>query len=119
VYAFREALRLVAEETLEKRWERHRANAELLWEGLLDLGIECHVAKEFRLPSLTTALVPEGVDSRAVARWLLENYNIEIAAGLGQLASKVWRIGLMGHNSRRENVALLLAAMKEALEFAG
>jgi len=118
VYAFREAVRLVAEEGLENRWERHRANAELLWDGLLDLGIECHVDKDFRLPSLTTALVPDGIDSKAVARWLLENYNIEIAAGLGQLAGKVWRIGLMGYNSRRENVTLLLSAMREALDFA-
>ncbi len=115
-YAFREALRLVAEEGLEDRWERHRANAEILWEGLADLGIECHVDKEFRLPSLTTALVPSGIDSKAVAAYLLQNYNIEIANGLGQLGGKVWRIGLMGFNSRAENVMLLLEAMKKALE---
>jgi alanine-glyoxylate transaminase / serine-glyoxylate transaminase / serine-pyruvate transaminase len=118
-YALREALRLVAEEGLENRWERHRRNAELLWEGLDDLGIGCHVAREHRLPSLTTALVPEGVDARAVTRRLLETYNIEIAAGLGQLAGKVWRIGLMGYNSRRENVLLLLSALKEALDAVG
>lgn len=114
-YAFREALRLVAEEGLEDRWERHRANAEILWEGLAELGIECHVDKEFRLPSLTTALVPSGVDSKAVAGYLLQNYNIEIANGLGQLGGKVWRIGLMGFNSRVENVMLLLEALKKAL----
>jgi alanine-glyoxylate transaminase/serine-glyoxylate transaminase/serine-pyruvate transaminase len=118
-YALREALRLVAEEGLESRWERHRENAELLWDGLADLGIECHVTKEYRLPSLTTAVVPEGVESKAVASWLLRNYNIEIAAGLGQLAGKVWRIGLMGFNSRRENVTLLLAAMEKALAATG
>jgi len=115
-YALREALRLIAEEGLEARWERHQANAELLWEGLEDLGIGCHVAKEHRLASLTTALVPEGIDSKAVSAYLLQNYNIEMAAGLGQLAGKVWRIGLMGFNSRRENVILLLAALKKALE---
>jgi alanine-glyoxylate transaminase/serine-glyoxylate transaminase/serine-pyruvate transaminase len=118
VYAFREALRVVADEGLENRWERHRSNAELLWEGLEELGVGCHVEKRFRLPSLTTALVPEGIDSKAVSRWLLENYNVEIAAGLGQLAGKVWRIGLMGFNSRRENVLLLLSAMEQGLKYA-
>jgi alanine-glyoxylate transaminase/serine-glyoxylate transaminase/serine-pyruvate transaminase len=118
-YGLREALRLVAEEGLENRWERHRQNAEMLWRGLADLGIQCHVAKEHRLPSLTTACVPDGVDSRAVASYLLENYNIEIAAGLGPLAGKVWRIGLMGFNSRRENVTLLLSALEKALDAVG
>ena len=115
-YALREALTLIAEECLENRWRRHRANAEMLWEGLEELGIECHVEKEFRLPSLTTARIPEGVDGKAVAGYLLRNYNIEIAAGLGQLAGKVWRIGLMGFNSRPENVLLLLTALREAIE---
>ncbi len=115
-YALREALSIITEEGLEKRWQRHRANAEMLWEGLAELGIDCHVEKEFRLPSLTTARIPDGVDGKAVSGYLLRNYNIEIAAGLGQLAGKVWRIGLMGFNSRPENVLLLLTAMKEALE---
>ncbi len=114
-YALREALRLVAEEGLENRWTRHRENAELLWGGLAQLGIGCHVTKEHRLPSLTTALVPDGTDSKAVSVHLLQNYNIEMAAGLGQLAGKVWRIGLMGFNSRRENVTLLLGALERAL----
>lgn len=114
-YALREALRLVAEEGLEARWERHQATAELLWEGLAEMGIACQVAKEIRLPSLTTAVIPDGVDGKAVAGYLLQNYNLEIAAGLGQLAGKVWRIGLMGFNSRRENVTLLLSALKDAL----
>jgi alanine-glyoxylate transaminase / serine-glyoxylate transaminase / serine-pyruvate transaminase len=118
-YALREALRLIAEEGLHERWERHLTNAELLWDGLEDLGIECHVDKEFRLPSLTTAVVPDGVDGKAVTQYLLEHYNVEIAGGLGQLAGKVWRIGLMGHNSRPENVLLLLAALKKALETVG
>jgi len=117
VYAFNEALRIITEEGLEDRWERHRSNAEFLWEGLEELGIGCHVEKESRLPSLTTALVPDGIDSKAVSRWVLENYNIEIAAGLGQLAGKVWRIGLMGFNSRRENVLLVLSALEKALEY--
>jgi len=115
-YALREALRLIAEEGLWERWERHKKTAELLWEGLEDLGIDCHVDKEFRLPSLTTALVPDGVDGKAVIAYLLQNFNIEVAGGLGQLAGRVWRIGLMGFNSRAENVLLLLAALKKALE---
>jgi alanine-glyoxylate transaminase/serine-glyoxylate transaminase/serine-pyruvate transaminase len=115
-YALREALSIITEEGLEKRWQRHRINAEMLWEGLEELGIKCHVEKNFRLPSLTTALIPEGVDGKSVAGYLLRNYNIEIAAGLGQLAGKVWRIGLMGFNSRPENILLLLTAMREALQ---
>lgn len=114
-YALREALRLVAEEGLEHRWQRHYENAELLWHGLAEIGIGCHVAREHRLPSLTTPMVPEGIDGKAVSSHLLHNYNIEIAGGLGQLAGKVWRIGLMGFNSRRENVTLLLTALEKTL----
>ncbi len=118
-YGLREALRMVAEEGLEERWDRHTSNATLLYDGLEELGIGCHVAKEYRLPSLTTALVPDGVDSKAVSGYLLRKYNIEMAAGLGQLAGRVWRIGLMGYNSRPENVKLLLSALKDALETVG
>lgn len=114
-YALREALRLVAEEGLSERWQRHRNNAELFWMGLSDMGLECHVPHENRLPSLTTVKVPDSIDSKAVARFLLTHYNIEIAAGLGQLAGKVWRVGLMGFNSRAENVLTLLGALEEAL----
>lgn len=114
-YGLREALRLVAEEGLAARWARHQANAQLLWDGLAGLGLECHVAPEYRLPSLTTVRVPAGIDAKAVARTLLTNYNIEIAGGLGQLAGRVWRIGLMGFNSRPENVLLLLAALQRTL----
>lgn len=114
-YALREALRLVAEEGLEQRWARHRENAEYLWSGLDELGIGCHVAEPYRVPSLTTALVPAGVDPKAVSGRLLAEYNIEIAGGLGELAGKVWRIGLMGFNSRRENVELLLSALRRVL----
>ncbi len=117
-FALREALRIIAEEGLENRWERHLRNARALWEGLEDLGIGLHVSEDYRLPSLTTALVPDEVDAKAVTAYLLENFNIEISGAFGPLAGKVWRIGLMGHNSRHENVVLLLAALKEALESA-
>lgn len=114
-YALREGLRLLAEEGLEARWERHQANAELLWEGLDKLGLECHVEREFRLPTLTTARIPSGVDGKAVTRHLLAEYNLEIGGGLGELAGKVWRIGLMGFNSDRKNVEFLLDALKQVL----
>lgn len=114
-YGLREALRLVAEEGLEQRWQRHHDNAEYFWNGLKEIGLECHVEAAHRLPSLTTVRVPEGVDAKAVQVELLQKYNIEIAGGLGELAGKVWRVGLMGFNSRRENVTLLLNALRKAI----
>lgn len=114
-YALREALRIVAEEGLQERWDRHQRNAEMLWEGLAELNLQCHVAREIRLPTLTTVKIPDGVDGKAVSKKLLEEYNIEIAGGLGELGGKVWRIGLMGYNSRPENVILLLNALKKVL----
>lgn len=114
-YAFRQALLLLAEEGLEARWQRHRQNAQLLWQGLEELKLVPHVAKEHRLPTLTTVRIPEGVDGGAIARQLMTEYNIEIAAGLGELKGKVWRIGLMGYNSRPENVLLLLEALERVL----
>lgn len=114
-YALREGLRLVAEEGLAARWARHQATAELFWDGLEAIGLECHVERSIRLPSLTTVRVPQGVDAAAVTRRLLTEYNIEIAGGLGELAGKVWRVGLMGFNSRHENVTTLLGALREVL----
>jgi len=114
-YALREGLRLVAEEGLESRWSRHRRNAEKLWDGLEALGLRCHVEKPHRLPTLTTVVVPPGIDDLQVRRRLLEEYAIEIAGGLGELKGKVWRIGLMGYSSREENVDLLLDALKNLL----
>ena len=114
-YALREALRLVAEEGLQERWQRHQQNAELFWDGLAELNLECHVAQEIRLPTLTTVKIPEGVDGKAISMKLLNEYNIEIAGGLGELGGKVWRVGLMGYNSRPENVILLLSAFKKVL----
>lgn len=114
-YALREALMLVAEEGLENRWKRHQDAADLFWEGLEDMGLKCYVDKEIRLPTLTTVCIPDGVDGAAVAKQLMADYNIEIAGGLGDLAGKVWRVGLMGHNARAENVMLLLAALKKVL----
>jgi alanine-glyoxylate transaminase/serine-glyoxylate transaminase/serine-pyruvate transaminase len=114
-YALREALRILAAEGLEASWNRHLTNAQLLWEGLKDLGLVCHVHEDYRLPTLTTVRIPEGVDGKAVSRQLLTEYNIEIGNGLGELAGQVWRVGLMGYNSRPENVLLLLSALKRVL----
>lgn len=115
IYAFYEALRIVAEEGLENRWERHRRNAQLLWDGLEGLGLKLHVPLEHRLPTLTTVRVPDGVDEAAIRRRLLDEYNIEIGGGLGELRGTTWRIGLMGFSSRLENVVLLLSALDRLL----
>lgn len=116
IYALREGLRLVAEEGLEARWQRHQANAHMLWDGLAALDLTCHVPDPAqRIPSLTTVRVPDGLDAAAIAKRLLHEYNIEIAGGFSKLAGKVWRIGLMGYNSRAENVALLLHALQRIL----
>jgi alanine-glyoxylate transaminase / serine-glyoxylate transaminase / serine-pyruvate transaminase len=116
IYALREGLRIVAEESLEARWSRHQTSVKLLWDGLADIDLACHVNNpNYRIPSLTTVRVPENVDAKAVAGRLLRDYNIEIAGGFSKLAGKVWRVGLMGHNSRPENVLALLAALREVL----
>lgn len=115
IYALREALRVVLEEGLERRWQRHRRNAELLWQGLEDLGLELFVPEEYRLPTLTTVRVPAGMNEAFLRRRLLEDYNIEIAGGLGDLKGQIWRIGLMGFSSQRGNVLLLLAALREMM----
>jgi alanine-glyoxylate transaminase/serine-glyoxylate transaminase/serine-pyruvate transaminase len=114
-YGLREALRLVAEEGLESYWQRHQANVEYLWACLEDLGLSLHVEREFRLPTLTTVRVPTGVDAKVIARRLLLEHNIEVGGGLGELAGQVWRIGLMGYNSRQESVDRLIAALQQVL----
>lgn len=111
VFALREALRLLQEEGREARFERHRVNSALLWEGLVDMGLRLLVPATHRLPTLTTVEVPEGIDEAVVRQRLLDEHNIEIAGGLGAFKGKAWRIGLMGHSCRRENVLLLLTAL--------
>ncbi|MCP9836921.1 alanine--glyoxylate aminotransferase family protein [Cyanobium sp. N.Huapi 1H5] len=114
-FGMREALRLLAEEGLEAAWARHRTNAERLWAGLERLGLELHVSESLRLPTLTTVRIPEGVDGKAFSRHLLDRFGIEVGGGLGDLAGKVWRIGLMGYNSTPENVDRLLAIFESEL----
>ncbi|MBM5821017.1 MAG: alanine--glyoxylate aminotransferase family protein [Cyanobacteria bacterium K_Offshore_surface_m2_011] len=114
-FGMREALRLLAEEGLEAAWARHRSNAERLWAGLERLGLVLHVSEPLRLPTLTTVRIPEGVDGKAFSRHLLDRFGIEVGGGLGDLAGKVWRIGLMGYNSTPENVDRLLAIFESEL----
>ncbi len=114
-YAFYESLRVILEEGLENRWQRHRENAQLLWDGLEALDMTLHVEEAYRLPTLTTVRIPSGIDEVAVRKSLLLDYNIEIGGGLGELKGKAWRIGLMGYSSRKENVLLLLSALEKLM----
>ncbi len=107
-FGIREALRLLSEEGLENAWNRHMDNAQRLWQGLETIGLDLHVDKDLRLPTLTTVRIPDGVDGKAFTIHLLKNHGIEIGGGLGSLAGKVWRIGLMGYNSTPENVDTIL-----------
>jgi alanine-glyoxylate transaminase/serine-glyoxylate transaminase/serine-pyruvate transaminase len=115
LYALHESLRILASEGLENAWARHQQMHALLAAGLEKLGLEFVVAAEHRLPQLNAVYLPAGVDDASVRQQLLENYNLEIGAGLGALSGKAWRIGLMGFGARRENVALCLKALEEVM----
>jgi alanine-glyoxylate transaminase / serine-glyoxylate transaminase / serine-pyruvate transaminase len=115
-YALTEGLRVIVEEGLENTFARLRSNSESLWRGLEDMDLPPFIPLEYRLPPLTTAQVPVGVDPHQIRARLLNEYNIEIAGGFGALKDKVWRIGLMGYSSRKENITLLLGALQELLK---
>jgi alanine-glyoxylate transaminase/serine-glyoxylate transaminase/serine-pyruvate transaminase len=115
MYALHEALLMVHEEGLENAWARHRQNHLALKAGLEAMGLEFIVDEAHRLPQLNAVAIPEGVDDAAVRRRLLEEHHLEIGAGLGDLAGKVWRIGLMGYGSRIENITRCLAALDGVL----
>ncbi len=115
VYALREALRLVLEEGLEPRFARHRRHSAALMAGLAALGCEPQAQEGHRLPSLNCVRTPAGVDEAAVRKSLLADHSIEIGGGLGPLAGKVWRVGLMGESARQENVLAVLAAIEQAM----
>ena len=114
-YGLHEALRLTLVEGLEKRFARHRRNHEALKAGLAALGISYAVADEIALPMLNAAKIPDGVDDAAVRSRLLNEFGIEIGAGLGPMKGKTWRIGLMGEASTPRNVLLFLAALENCL----
>jgi len=115
LYALHESLRMLAAEGLENAWQRHHEMHLVLRAGLEKLGLNFVVAEDYRLPQLNTVYIPAGVDDAAVRTRLLKDYNLEIGAGLGALAGKAWRIGLMGFGARRENVSLCLKALEEVL----
>jgi alanine-glyoxylate transaminase/serine-glyoxylate transaminase/serine-pyruvate transaminase len=115
LYALHEALIILEEEGLPQAWARHRLNHEALAAGLECLGIEFVVHRDYRLPQLNCVSFPAGVDDAAVRRSLLQEYSLEIGAGLGPLAGKVWRIGLMGFASNRKNVLFCLGALESVL----
>ncbi len=118
-YALYEGLRVVLEEGLEERYERHRRNAAALWAGLEAMGLEIISEPAYRLPQITPVMAPEGVDEQRVRARLVEEYGIEISRGLGQLAGKAWRVGLMGEASQAENVLSLLSALELILPSEG
>ena len=115
LYALYEALQLIAEEGLERRLERHCLHAEALRAGLEALGLELFAHPAHRLPSVTTVVAPPGISAAAVRAALLEEYNIEIAGGLGEYADRMWRVGIMGYSAQRRNVMLLLTALEQIL----
>lgn len=119
IYALHEALLILQEEGLEAAWARHAKMHEALKAGLEALGLAFVVPEAERLPQLNAVRIPEGVDDARVRARLLEEHGLEIGAGLGVLAGKVWRIGLMGYSARPENVRACLAALGAVLEAEG
>lgn len=116
LYALHESLRILAQEGLEHSWQRHQQMHLLLKQGLEALQLRFVVAEHCRLPQLNSVYIPDGIDDAAIRKQLLEQYNLEIGAGLGELAGKAWRIGLMGYGARRENVALCIKALQDVLQ---
>jgi alanine-glyoxylate transaminase/serine-glyoxylate transaminase/serine-pyruvate transaminase len=115
LYSLHEALVILREEGLENAWRRHQQNHLALRAGLEAMGLTFIVPESERLPQLNAVSIPEGVDDGMVRGRLLNEYNLEIGAGLGALAGKVWRIGLMGYASRAENILLCVAALEAVL----
>jgi alanine-glyoxylate transaminase/serine-glyoxylate transaminase/serine-pyruvate transaminase len=119
LYGLHEALVILSEEKLENAWRRHERNHLALRAGLEALGLELVVPEHERLPQLNAVSIPDGVDDAVVRRRLLDEYNLEIGAGLGDLAGKVWRIGLMGHASNLTNVLICVGALESILASEG
>ncbi len=115
MYSLHEALVMLQDEGLENAWKRHKDNHLAFRAGIEALGLSFVVNEADRLPQLNSVTIPQGVDDAAVRSQLLNDFNLEIGAGLGALAGKVWRIGLMGHSSRAENILLCLSALEAVL----
>ncbi|MBU2966691.1 alanine--glyoxylate aminotransferase family protein [Amphritea sp. 2_MG-2023] len=119
LYAFHESLVMLEEEGLENAWARHQHHHNALRDGLEAMGIGFLVEEPYRLPQLNSVFVPEGIDEAKVRNRLLDDYSLEIGAGLGALAGKVWRIGLMGSACNKKNVLLCLNALENTLSAMG
>ncbi len=119
LYALHESLVMLQEEGLEAAFARHRSNHEALVAGLEAMGLAMAVDKEWRLPQLNSVIIPDGVDDADVRSALLNEFNLEIGAGLGELAGKTWRIGLMGYASNPRNVMTCLTALEAVLSRQG
>ena len=119
LYALHEALVMLQEEGIKNAWQRHMNNHLALRAGIEAMGLSFVVEEAHRLPQLNSVTIPEGVDEALVRSRLLTEFNLEIGAGLGTLAGKVWRIGLMGHSSRAENIFLCLGALEAVLSDMG
>ena len=115
LFALHESLLMVREEGLEESWARHRRHHEAFKAGLEAMGLEFLVKAEHRLPQLNAIKVPQGVDEAGVRRTLLQEFNLEIGAGLGPLAGKIWRFGLMGYSAKSSNVMMCLSALGSVL----
>jgi alanine-glyoxylate transaminase/serine-glyoxylate transaminase/serine-pyruvate transaminase len=118
-FALREALALLVAEGLEARIARHVQNGKAIQAGVAAMGLKLATAEGHRLPQLTCILIPDGIEDLAVRRRLLTEWGIEIGGGLGPFKGKAWRIGMMGHGSRRENVTLVLSALETCLRDLG
>jgi alanine-glyoxylate transaminase/serine-glyoxylate transaminase/serine-pyruvate transaminase len=116
LYGLREGLRIVFEEGLEARFRRHNTLGDRLKMELEDLGFKLFAQEGYRLPMLNSAYLPKGVEDVPVRKRLLNEYNIEVGAGLGQVKGKIWRVGLMGEACKIQNVAYLVSALKEILK---
>ncbi|MDP5131294.1 MAG: alanine--glyoxylate aminotransferase family protein [Paraglaciecola sp.] len=116
IYALHEALLILHEEGLQASWNRHAHMHQLLKTGLEELGLEFVVDEQDRLPQLNMVRIPEGLDDGAIRARLLQDFNLEIGAGLGVLAGKVWRIGLMGYGANQKNVDYCVEALASVLQ---
>jgi alanine-glyoxylate transaminase/serine-glyoxylate transaminase/serine-pyruvate transaminase len=119
LFALHEALLLIREETLQDCWARHRRHHVALKAGLEAIGLKFLVAEECQIPQMNAVRVPEGVDEAEVRKRLLNEFNLEIGAGLGPLAGKIWRFGIMGYSCRPDNVMLCLSALGSVLQDMG
>ncbi|MEJ2651776.1 MAG: alanine--glyoxylate aminotransferase family protein [Gammaproteobacteria bacterium] len=115
LYGLHEALVMLAEEGLENAWTRHKRNHLALRAGVEAMGLQFLVRESCRLPQLNSILVPEGVDEAVARQRLLQEFNLELGAGLGSLAGKIWRIGLMGYTSNSKNILFCLTALERVL----